>query len=678
LLAQAGAIPATGENQAMIKWRRMVIGLLALAAGTAVAQQAVQLSPVKSEKTSAATTVPTTPAAVGGHELTKTDVEAWLDGFMPYAIGRGDIAGAVVVVVKDGQVLSQKGYGYSDIEKRKPVSPESTLFRPGSVSKLFTWTAVMQLVEQGKIDLDKDVNEYLDFKIPERNGKPITMRQILTHTAGFEETVRHLIHDKPDRLIPLDQYVKESRPERVFDAGTTPAYSNYATALAGYIVARQSGMSFDDYVDRHIFAPLGMRHSTFRQPLPKQLQPLMSEGYRSSSEKAAKFEIVVPAPAGSLSAPGADMAKFMIAHLNGGAGLLKPETAKLMHNYRLDVMPGLHRMALGFYEQNINGHRGIAHGGDTGLFHSDLTLFIDDGVGLFVSVNSSGSEGAPRALRERLFDEFGNRYFPGNPVTSRIDPETSKKHVQELAGSYFNSRGIRSNFLHMLDLISPIAIGPDEDGKLSAPMVTNTGNMPRRWVEIEPYVWKDLDSGEKLSAIVKDGKVTRWSFDTVSPFMVFDRAPWYKDPAWLAPAFYASLALTLIAALAWPIGAIIRRRHKLAGVHEGRRLRLQRIWHGWQWLALLTVAGWVTFILVGFSSLDLLGGPLDPLLITVQILTPIAFIGLVVLAGWNLRQAFVEKRGWFSKLWAVALVLSAAIILWVAIAFSLIGFGTTY
>ena len=224
-------------------------------------------------------------------------------------------------------------------------------------------------------------------------------------------------------------------------------------------------------------------------------------------------------------------------------------------------------MALGFYEQGINGHRGLAHGGDTSLFHSDLTLFIDDNVGLFVSVNSAGGEGAPRALRERLFDEFGNRYFPGQPVTGKVDAETAKKHAEQMAGSYFNSRGIRSKFLHILDLISPIAIGPDEDGKLSASMVTNTGNKARRWAEIEPYVWKDLDSGEKLAAKVENGQVTRWSFDTVSPFMVFDRAPWYKDPAWLAPTFYASLGLLLLAALAWPVGAIARRRYKAANVH---------------------------------------------------------------------------------------------------------------
>jgi CubicO group peptidase (beta-lactamase class C family) len=667
----------------MTKWRGLVFGLAAIAASAAIAQQAVNVGPDTAigkapSAVAAPGAAPTAPTVAGGRELSSTDVNAWLDGYMPYALARGDIAGAVVVVVKDGQVLTQRGYGFSDVEKRTPVSPETTLFRPGSVSKLFTWTAVMQLVEQGKIDLDADVNTYLDFKIPERNGKPVTMRNILTHTAGFEETVRHLIHDNPDKLVPLEKFVKVSLPSRIFDAGTTPAYSNYATALAGYIVQRQSGMSFDDYVDRHIFNPIGMQHSSFRQPLPKNLQPLMSQGYPAASGKAEKFEIVDPAPAGSLSATGADMGKFMIAHLNNGAGLLKPETAKMMHEYRYDVIPGLNRMALGFYEQGINGHRGLAHGGDTTLFHSDLTLFIDDNVGLFVSVNSSGSEGAPRALRERLFDEFGNRYFPAQPVTAKVDAETAKKHVQQVAGNYFNSRGIRSKFLHILDLIGPIAIGPDENGKLSAPMVTNTGNKPRRWEEISPYVWKDLDSGEKLAAKVENGKVTRWSFDTVSPFMVFDRAPWYKDPAWLAPSLYVSLGLLFLAALSWPVGAIARRRYKAANVHEGKRLRMQRIWHGWQWLSLATVVGWATFIGVGFSTLSLLGGPLDPLLYTVQVLTPIAFIGLLALAGWNVRQVVLEKRRWFVKLWAVALLLSAAIILWVAAAFHLIGFGTNF
>src|ERR1700691_4451042 len=140
--------------------------------------------------------------------MTADDVNAWLDGYMPYALHTGDIAGAVVAVVKDGQILTERGYGYSDVAKRAPVDPKLTLFRPGSVSKLVTWTAVMQLVEQGKIDLDADVNQYLDFKIPARDGKPVTMRNIMTHTAGFEETLKSLIETDPSRLLTLQAIVK--------------------------------------------------------------------------------------------------------------------------------------------------------------------------------------------------------------------------------------------------------------------------------------------------------------------------------------------------------------------------------------------------------------------------------------------------------------------------------------
>ena len=236
--------------------------------------------------------------------------------------------------MKDGQILTERGFGYADVAKKKPVDPKLTLFRPGSVSKLFTWTAVMQLVEQGKLDLDADVNKYLaDFQIPPRDGKPITLRNIMTHTAGFEEQVKNIITEDPEHGPTTSTLLKRWMPTRVFDAGTTPAYSNYATSLAGYIVERVSGESFYDYVDKHIFAPLGMKHST--------LPPAAAEGARAADvdrlrhwlrRPAKKFEIVGPAPAGSLSSPGEDMAHFMIAHLQNGEyngnRILKEETAE--------------------------------------------------------------------------------------------------------------------------------------------------------------------------------------------------------------------------------------------------------------------------------------------------------------------------------------------------------------
>ena len=292
------------------------------------------------------------PGAGGGHELTASDVEAFIRGFLPPQIARDDIAGAVIVIVKDGEVLFARGYGYSDVEKKKPVSVENTLFRPGSVSKLFVWTAVMQLFEQGKLDLDADVNGYLDFEIRSSFPEPVTLRRIMTHTAGFEEVVKDLFISDAADLVSLRDYLVAHQPERIFAPGTIPAYSNYATALAGYIVQRVSGEKFEDYVANHIYKPLGMTHTTFVQPLPPSLEPLMSKGYVMASDGAKPYEVVQAVPAGSVAASAADMARFAIAHIQDGrfgdAQILKPETARLMHARSFAPDPGLLAMCLGF------------------------------------------------------------------------------------------------------------------------------------------------------------------------------------------------------------------------------------------------------------------------------------------------------------------------------------------
>ena len=283
--------------------------------GVAVAQTTTKspLSPPVAQ--SEIPTPPTTPGQ-GAHPLTADDVGTWLDGMLPYAIARGDIPGAVVVVVKDGQVLTERGYGFANVEKKIKVDPKTTLFRPGSISKLFTWTALMQQVEQGKVDLNADVNKYIDFKIPPYKGQPITPLNLMTHTPGFEEQVKDLITLGEKTQVPYDTLLKRWVPDRIYAPGTTPAYSNYGASLAGYIVQRTSGEPFDNYLENHIFKPLGMAHSTFRQPLPANLKPLMAEGYLPGKDKPYGFEFVNAAPAGAMATTGDDMAKFMIAHLN--------------------------------------------------------------------------------------------------------------------------------------------------------------------------------------------------------------------------------------------------------------------------------------------------------------------------------------------------------------------------
>src|SRR5262245_59674944 len=298
--------------------------LVALLIATSVWCQVPTLPTPPKEDTKQVTVEQTKP---GKHELTATDVEAFLDGVLPLQLKSADIAGATVAVIKDGKLLFAHGYGYADVKQKKPVSAQETLFRPGSISKLFTWTAVMQLFEQGKLDLDRDINEYLDYKIPDAFGKPITLKNILTHTPGFEEQIKDLFETKPS-TPNLGQYLKTHIPKRIYPPGTVPAYSNYATAVAGYIVERVSGRPFEQYVDENILKPLKMTHSMFAQPLPSNLAPLMSGGYRLGSDSAGPFEIVNPFPAGSLSSSAADMAQFMMAHLQDGqlgdVRILKP------------------------------------------------------------------------------------------------------------------------------------------------------------------------------------------------------------------------------------------------------------------------------------------------------------------------------------------------------------------
>ncbi len=624
---------------------------------------------------------PAAPAlAAPPARLTAADAEAWLDGFLPYALARGQIPGAVVVIVTRDGVLLQKGFGYSDLKTRKPVLPDATLFRPGSVSKLVTWTAVMQQVEAGKLDLDKDVNAYLDFKIPPFDGKPITLRNIMTHSAGFEESIRYLITSNPKAIMPLGRLVKLSTPARVFAPGTTPAYSNYATALAGYIVERVSGMPFDDYVEQRIFAPLGMARSSFRQPLQPALQPLMSSGYSSLDEPAKPFELVLPGPAGAMSSTGADMGKFMIAHLNNGGAVLKPETARLMHDTHVPGIGPLNTMALGFYEQWVNGRRAIAHGGDTTLFHSYLWLFPADGVGVYVSVNSGGKEGAAQAVRSALFHGFADRYLPPAtpPATASIDAATARKHAELLAGQYVASRGAFTNFMSLLGLFgqAKIVVGPD--GKLQFPSLAGLSAGTLDWVEVAPFVWRDTETGERLAADIKDGRVVRLSTDAVSPFTVYVPAAAGENAAWLLPALVAALVLVLLAAAFWPIRALVRRHFKAGFALTGRPLLAWRLSRMFAVLVIVAVAGWILLVVTFSKDIGSIGGPLDWLIVSLRVLTPLATFGLLATAAWHLVLCWRDRRSWSMRLGGLLLVLAALVLCWVTVKFNLYGFSMVY
>ena len=615
-------------------------------------------------------TVDNSSPAETPRELTQPDADAWLDGFMPFTLESNDIAGAVVVIVKDGQVLTQRGFGYADKAARKRVDPATTMFRAGSISKLFTWTAVMQLVEQGKIDLDVDVNQYLDFRIPPYQGKPITVRNLMTHTPGFEEAFKGGIRFSGN-VPPLDQVLKRMLPERVYAPGTTPAYSNYGAGLASYIVQRVSGISFEEYVERNIFAPLNMTHASFRQPLPAQLAPFMAQGYPKASVEAKPYELISIPGAGSLAVSAADMAKFMIAHLNQGAGLLKPETALLMHDPTHVTVPGTDRMALGFYELQVNGVSAIAHGGDLNFFHSDVWIFPTRNVGLFVSMNSAGENGVTELIRVKLFEQFGDRYLPAASAAAPVELPTAKEHAVMLAGSYISSRGSFSNFVDAANFVGQVKITLDKDGRPLVPEIL--GGPPRKWIETAPFIWQDAYGHGRLGAIVANNRVVRWSLDPVSPFMVWNRAPWYRDATWLSPLLVTALVIVALTALSWPIGAISRRRLGVTMALAGSDLKSYRLVRGFSWLVLAAFAGWAWL----FSSLGS-DTNFDAAIWLLEIAGTAGFVGLCGAALWNLKRVWSSNRGWFSKLWSVLLVFAALLTLWVTLSFHLVSFGVRY
>ena len=680
-----------------MRFLKLVLMSIACWSAGATAQQAPAVPPapagaLEPAAAKASATPPTAvaaPRAGNARTLDKTDVDAWLDGYMPFALNTSDIPGAVVVVVKDGQVLSARGFGYADVDKRTPVDPARTLFRPGSVSKLVTWTAVMQLVEQGKIDLDADVNTYLDFTIPPRAGKPVTMRQMMTHTAGFEESAKGLIVYDKSAAMTLPELIKSRTPARIFDAGTTPAYSNYATSLAGYIVGRLSGLPFDDYVEQRIFAPLNMRTASFRQPLPAALAPLAATGYSEPGQPSLGFEIVNSAPAGALSASGIDMANFMIAHLQGGQfngqRILSATTAATMHDSPLDkvdrasLLPPLNRMELGFFETNVNGRDVIAHLGDTEGFHTSLHLYMGDGVGLYLSVNGGGRAGASNPLRNALFHDFSDRYFPSTlPPDGRVAPDLARRHAQMMAGSWDSTRRAESNFFAISNLLSQVKVSVNDKGELVIPALVGANGRPREWVEIAPFVWRDKNGEDRLAARVVNDRVVRWSMDFMSPFMVLEPTPAARNGAWLLPAASLAILVLLLAVLAMPAGWIVRRRFKLGREAAGPARQATLATRLGALAVLAVLAGWGGIVAAFAKSVSYASSVLDPWLWIVQIGGLLALLAALVAGARNLQLAFRPGQGWWRKAWSVLFVLSVLVLAYIAVSFKLVSMSVSY
>ena len=492
---------------------------------------------------------PTASVPVPAHPLEQADLTAFFDGILPLQLERSDVGGASVMVMKDGHVLLEKGYGYADVKARKPVDPASTIFRLASISKLFTWVSVMQLEEQGKVDLDTDVNQYLDFKIRPAFNKPITLRNLMTHTGGFEETLDEIIIVDAKKTVTLRDYLIANQPMRIFPPGEIPAYSNYGVGLASYIVQRVSGEPFEQYVNNHIFAPLGMSHSSFYQPLQKPLAGLPSEGYRENTTKPpVGFEIFNPVGAGGISSSAGDMGRFGQALLNGGEldgkHILKPETLTLMWTPQFSASDQLPPICMGFYQTWRNHLRWIGHEGDLIAFHSLFFVEPTQKVVLFVSYNSAGGGALPRP---EIINFFSDRYFPGAPEARYL--KTPAKDLKDIEGTYQATRRDDTTKFKLSGLFSQRSASVDKDGVLKIDGSQDLRGHPIKWKPVAKDLWQAEHDQQRIFAIRdKNNRIVRIAGGF--PGVQFQRVPWYEDQSWVLVALFSSLGIFLLIILA--------------------------------------------------------------------------------------------------------------------------------
>jgi hypothetical protein len=421
-----------------------------------------------------------------------------------------------------------------------------------------------------------------------------------------------------------------------------------------------------------------MTHSSFDQPLPANLAPLMSKAYQYGSDDPKQYEVIGMAPAGALAASGADMGKFMIAHLANGGPLLNPATAQLMHAPANHFYTALPPMALGFYHEDRNGLNIVGHGGDTIFFHSDLHLFLDKNVGLFISMNSIGKGAAGHALREQLFEDFTDRYFPA-PDQSLPTLGTAKAHGQAISGHYVSSRAGSFNWLRVAEILGQTSVSVDKDGIIEASSITDPSGAPRKWREVAPWTWQEVNGTDKLEAVVDGGgRVKMFSITPYAAIIEFLPAPVSLNAGWILPAAGLAMLIMLIAAIGWPTAALVRRRFKHASDLGGRPLQLHRAARATGWLFIILTIGWLIIFTLINKDLTALDDGLDIWMRLLQLILIAAIVGTLaaICNAWTVFRSPGRHR--VRTIWAFLIALAAAFLAWFCLDMGLLTASLNY
>ncbi len=499
----------------------------------------------------AAAPMVTAPVSDGSARL-----DTYVDGIVARLRREYGLPALTISVVRNDALLLAKGYGLADLASARPVVADTTLFRIGSVSKTFIWTAVTMLVERGQIDLDADVNSYLkSVRVAEAFGKPVTMRHLMHHRAGFEDSIRVFsVSDNDPRT--LAELLAQHQPARVFAPGMRTSYSNWGAVLAAQVVADVSGQAYDDFLQAEILNPLGMRATTFVAPakMDEGTRANLATGYKNAIGALGLqtyLQMGAYWPAGGVASTATDMARWMRFHLNGGelegVRLMSAQAHARMWTRAYNDRPGAPDLAHGFQDRSYHGLRLICHGGATSAFYTNMVMVPELGLGIFVSQSSRQTWLSVNQLPTLIVDHIrGGTYQP----VLAVDP-AEPDALTEMAGTYLQNARVFSSFAAVFALDSTAQISPVSADALRVSLNGETIQYRRVGAERDLF---ESASGTRIGFLREGGRVVAL-VDTSGAFTM-EKVGILENPETALAALGAAVLLSLTTLLGfwWRLG----------------------------------------------------------------------------------------------------------------------------
>ncbi|MBP2410324.1 serine hydrolase [Brachybacterium fresconis] len=612
-----------------------------------------------------------------------------LDELVPAQLAEGQIPGAVVTVVAAGETVFSSGYGEADPHAHTAMDPDRTGVYTGSIAKLFTATAVLQLVEQGELDLHADVNQYLtDLEIPETYpGHPVTLHHLLTYSAGFDDDVYGWSQWDRQELPSLAEFTAHELPSRVRPPGELVAYNNFDYVLAGRLVQIASGQDFSEYVAEHVLEPAGMTHTSVGQPHPTDEVTTVAPGYRPTEDgqTRAGAQLSPATPAGpDVLTTGADMGRFMIAQLEADSPL-GADVPSVMQQEQFSAHPDLPGMGYAWEQRSMHGQQVVTKDGDQPGTHHNMALLPQHGLGIHVAYTGDGTDQAAfwggeelvRAVVAEAF-EVGDGASPGDstPPGDAAAATSGQEASEAVAGTYRSARTSHANFTKVSSLTAPVTVEAVGPGRITTVGLSHDPDVTAQtWVATAPDRFVLEGGGAELGVTGSGDLVT-----TQMPSSSFEPLPWYQSPALHLAVLAVSAAVLLAAFVVLPVRLVVGRRGGRVTSPAGTPPVGARIAQVLAWIAgLCTVVFAVGFVIVTadanlLAQIPLTGSPaLSIALNTMSVLALVAPAMLVLaILAW--------VRGWWSPRGRVlygVVTASACAFVAVAVFYRLIGVPLT-